>query len=250
MKEYLKKIIRPLYYYIKKRLFYIMEFILVADINDFKSIPIIINNRNRYSCLLRLIAFLKQNGYHNIYIIDNASTYPPLLDFYKKCECKIFYLSENVGYLALWETDIYKEFVGHYYVYTDPDVVPIDECPDDFIQYFFKILKSRPFAQKVGFSLQINDIPECYNKKEDVIKHEKQFWVKKNGNYYFAAIDTTFALYRPWAKGPANFYYEHIRTDYPYTARHLPWYVDSSNLSSEDIYYLNNVKSSTHWSNL
>ena len=51
-----------------------------------------------------------------------------------------------------------------------------------------------------------------------------------------ADIDTTFALYRPLdrrrhGEGRA------LRTGPPYVARHLPWYLDSSNLSAEDAYY-------------
>lgn len=44
---------------------------------SYKNIPIIINNFNRLTCLQRLIASLEVRGYHNIYIIDNNSTYPP-----------------------------------------------------------------------------------------------------------------------------------------------------------------------------
>ena len=57
---------------IKKR------FLGVKRIN-YKDIPIIINNYNRLEMLTKLIHGLENKGYHNLYIIDNQSTYPPLL---------------------------------------------------------------------------------------------------------------------------------------------------------------------------
>ena len=56
---------------------------------------------------------------------------------------------------------------------------------------------------KVGFALRIDDLPQHYPLKEKVIKWEKQFWTKKvnkTDNIYYAEIDTTFALYKPFYK--------------------------------------------------
>ena len=58
----------------------------------------------------------------------------------------------------------------------------------------------------------------------------------------------TFALYRPYCKGVANIYSEVYRTSTPYLIRHLPWYVNSENMSEEEQYYVNNITQSTHWS--
>ena len=43
---------------------------------NYKDIPIIINNYNRLEMLTKLIHGLENKGYHNLYIIDNQSTYP------------------------------------------------------------------------------------------------------------------------------------------------------------------------------
>ena len=43
--------------------------------------PILINSFNRLSCLRRLIMWLTRAGYRRIYVIDNDSSYPPLLAF-------------------------------------------------------------------------------------------------------------------------------------------------------------------------
>ena len=220
-----------------------------VEINDPKHIPIIINNYNRLSYLKKLIASLEHRGYRNIYIIDNASTYAPLLDYYSSCPYQIFRLDKNIGYMALWKSEIYSMFKRSYYVYTDADMEIDEVCPDDFMQKFIDILIDHPMAQKVGFGLRINDLPDHFSKKQEVIAHESQFWENEvEPNVFEAQIDTTFALYRPFCKGKADKYQKTYRTGGKYIIRHLPWYVDSESLAYEDIYYLNSVTQSTHWS--
>ena len=213
-------------------------------------IPIIINNRNRLSCLKRLIEALEIRGYKNIYVIDNASTYPPLIEYYEKeYPYKIFRLKHNVGHLSLWKTGIIKQFRRNFFVYTDPDIVPIEDCPTDFIKVFMDVLEKYPFVEKVGFGLKIDDLPDTFNKKEEVIRWESQFWKRKLKNklpLYRACIDTTFALYRPWVFSGGNLSSPHIRLGAPYIARHLPWYNDSNNLDAEEIYYLKSCKTASY----
>lgn len=214
---------------------------------DVKKIPIIINNYNRLTYLKLLIDSLVRRGYNNIFIIDNNSTYPPLLKYYENCPFPIFKLSENLGYQALWKTKIYNKFKNSYYVYTDPDVMIEEFCPEDFLQIFFSILVKYPFAQKVGFGLRIDDLPDNYINKKKVIEWEIQFWKNEvASNIYRAHIDTTFALYRPFC---GKYAIETYRTGYPYLMKHLPWYVDSSALSEEEKYYITSITQPTHWSN-
>jgi hypothetical protein len=216
--------------------------------SDFKNIPIIINNRNRYTYLLQLLNWLEINGYKNIFIIDNASTYQPLIEYYKKTSYKVFYLSENVGYLSLWKTGLIKQFEKEYYVYTDPDVLPIAGCPDDVLEKFYNILQRYSNIEKVGFGLKIDDLPLCYKDREKVIEWESAFWKKEvEKDVYDAAIDTTFALYKPYTNG-SNYFQNSLRTGDRYQLQHLPWYEDSSNPTDEDLFYKNNVKKgSSHW---
>ena len=55
---------------------------------DYQQIPIFINSRDRLICLQRLIDWLQNAGYRNIYILDNDSTYPKLLNYYLKSRGK------------------------------------------------------------------------------------------------------------------------------------------------------------------
>ena len=216
---------------------------------DYKRVPIIINNFNRLSYLERLIASLELRGYTNIYIIDNCSSYPPLLEYYRQTSYKVFRLKRNIGYRALWESGIYNRFKHSFYVYTDVDMEIDPMCPDNFMERFIDIMSRYPLCQKVGFGIRIDNLPECYSNKGQVIKWESQFWQDEvEVGLYRAQIDTTFALYRPFCRGVASAYHQTFRTGFPYVIRHLPWYVDSANLSDEERYYLQSIKSSTHWS--
>lgn len=247
--ERFRVLLRPLVYFLRTLKRWILSLIYPSKITDARQIPIIINNRNRLEYMLQLIYALEARGYTNIYIIDNNSTFPPLLNYYEECKYHVFRLKENVGHLAMWDTDIYKQFIRDYYIYTDADVVPVDECPEDCIELFWKTLKSNPRVQKVGFSLKIDDLPDHFDKKKDVIEWEKQYYQKKGkGNFYIGFIDTTFAMYRPFMRaGLGALMY---RAGFPYQARHMPWYVDSKNLSEEELYYIENASTSTHWTKL
>jgi hypothetical protein len=239
-----------LYYRIVSFLYYLVELLFPPKIIDYKKIPVIINNFNRLDTLKKLIDSLEKRGYKNIYIIDNLSTYPPLLDYYKSCNYTIFFLKKNVGMNALWKSGIYKKFRNNFFVYTDSDVVPIAECPDDFLLFFLQCLKKYKLARKVGFSLKIDDIPDCNVLKDMIIRCEEHFFhdYKRDDMLYWAPIDTTFALYRPRGKRKhANSNIEMYRTAYPYMARHVPWYVDSKNPDVEDRYYIEHSKLDAYW---
>ena len=245
MSEKLKFVVHK-YYHMSIILFNKLRWLILGRrLVNSKDIPIIINNFNRLTYLKSLINSLTSRGYHNIYILDNKSTYPPLLDYYKTCPFTV----GNLGYKALWISGIFNRFKDSYYVYTDSDMEISAECPDDFMQHFLDILERYPLTQKVGFGLRIDDLPDHFINKEKVIEHESQFWAKEvKKGIYRADIDTTFALYRPYCKGVANKYVEAYRTGFPYLINHLPWYVDTNNMSEEECYYVNHIAQSTHWS--
>lgn len=215
---------------------------------DLKKIPIIINNYNQLDYLKRLIDALEKRGYSNIYIIDNASTYPPLLEYYMHCPYTVYKLKDNLGYLALWKSGLFELFKRDYFVYTDPDVEPVEECPDDFMERFYNLMRKYKYSAKVGFSLRISDLPDCFGNKQKVIEWESKFWKKEaEPNVYKAPIDTTFALHRPFTFSTSREEEKMLRVGEPYTLRHLPWYVDPDNMSENMKYYIEKSQQSTHW---
>lgn len=139
-----------------------------------------INNRDRLTCLLSLIKWLEQLPYIQIVILDNDSTYKPLLDWYAKCKYEILYLGKNHGHTALWSENKFSrngkqiqfQKPGDWYVYTDPDIIPREDCPLDAIQRFREIMLRYPDQYKVGFGLEIKEIPIDHPLYSKIMDHE------------------------------------------------------------------------------
>lgn len=212
----------------------------------FQDIPIIINNRNRLTTLVALIEWLERAGMQRIFVLDNASTYVPLLEYYRVSKHPVVHLRDNVGFLALWETAVWHEFADGYYVYTDADIVPDQDCPPDLVGRLLEVLDQYPDLEKAGPGLRIDDIPDANHLKKEIQAAEARFWSTPAGPGVFdAEIDTTFALYRPFARG--GYWAKAFRTGPPYVARHLPWYIDSSAVDAEEQYYRQHSRHSTYW---
>ena len=246
-----KKYLIKIYYKIEINYFILLEFLFSKNIFNYKSIPIIINNRNRLTYLKRLIYSLEIRGYYNIIILDNDSTYEPLLNFYKnECKYKICYLNANLGHLALWKSSVFNDYKYSYYIYSDSDLELVEDCPENFIQKILLEMQSNKYIQKIGLSLKTDNLPDCFDLKKDVMNWEEKFYgniYKHNKDFFVAHVDTTFAVYRPFAYGGSSDHHFTLRTSFPLMASHLPWYVDSKNLTIEDKFYIKNAITSTFW---
>ena len=214
---------------------------------DFYGIPIFIISYNRKDTLEQCINRLKEDGYRNLIILDNSSTNKELLSYLNTLEYKVYFLKNNYGHHVLWDCGLFNEIIqNQYFVLTDPDVLPIERCPKDYVEQFYEILQKYPDKTKVGFSLQLNDLPDTYKYKYDIIRFESFYWEKRlkyRFPIYDAPVDTTFALYRPTGGTKIETFYNGIRTGYPYVAKHLGWYVN--NFSQEDYYKSTNNAIST-----
>ena len=206
---------------------------------DFYNVPIFIISFNRLSYLENTISWLERKGYRNIKIIDNASTYPPLIEYYDKTPYEVFRLTKNQGHMVFWENEIFAKYREDLYAVTDPDVYPVEECPSDFVEVFYKLLMKYPRIKKAGFSLKIDDIPKDAPMYTEVNKWERayNFFKVPGKELYTADIDTTFALYIPDELDISRRFHVAVRTGYPYQLRHLPWYKMPGDVTAEDIYY-------------
>lgn len=215
------------------------KFFASHDNMDFYSIPIFIISFNRLSYLEGLVDRLEGMGYKNIYIIDNNSTYPPLLEYYKQTKWKVFKMKRNYGHKVFWTCRMFKKYRNDLYMVTDPDIMPISNCPNNFAEVFYKTLKKYPRIKKAGFSLKINDIPKSSLLYKDIIEWESNFSTFRIPftNEYNADIDTTLALYIPDYLDISKHFITAVRIGTPYQARHLPWYTKKEEVSEEDIYY-------------
>ncbi len=221
-----------------------------VKINPFQ-IPILIISYNQLKNLNLLVTFLLDNGYQNIVIIDNNSTYLPLKAYLKEMEGKIevCYLNKNFGHTVFWKNKkLIDNYGQNYFALTDPDIIPDTNCPSDFMSYFLKQLNANLSVNKVGFSLLTDDIPDFNKDKEIIINWEKQFKTRKTKSGDFIAdIDTTFALYRPNKFMNSLFFFKALRTKKPYFARHGGWYINQNSLSDEEQFYINSANSSSSW---
>lgn len=217
-----------------------------------KNIPIIIISFNQLFYLKQLIDFLLQNNFERIVIIDNKSSYLPLLKYYevlnKDDRITIHYNKVNDGHRVFWKNKEYKRLYGKgYYVITDSDIVPLDECPSNFMDVLIGKLKFYNKKIKVGLSLKIDDIPNHNNNKQTVLDWESKFQSKNEFGDHDAPIDTTFAIYKPINQFSYYKYYDAVRLAYPFQAKHGGWYINSNNLTEEQLYYSKTANSSSSW---
>ena len=216
---------------------------------DFFNIPIYIISYNRFEYLRQMLEWLEKCGYKNITIIDNNSNYEPLLEFYKTCPYNVIRMKKNYGHFVFYKhIRFFWKRILSFYILTDPDLSLVEECPNDFVEQFVKIMVDYPSYYKVGFSLRIDDIPDDYYLKYEVLVCHTRFYEKiiNNPKYaykiYNAPIDTTFALNSPDLYSPFTGYkYKGLRTGTPYQLRHLPWYVTQRNSEVE-----NYIKTARH----
>jgi hypothetical protein len=216
--------------------------------------PIYINNFNWLTPVRALVDFFCGIPRTEVIILDNKSTYPPLLEWYAKCKQRVLYLDDNYGEYAPWTSGAVlpahehrAEYSSDYYVVTDPDL-SLATCPGDVLNILLQGSQKYPSVTKVGVSLEIDDIPSTSPLFSNVTSWEKQFWTHRRDNRFFDAdVDTTLALYHvdvPFSRARTTG--NSLRSDRPYTARHLPWYIELATMTAEERYYITST-SKGHW---
>lgn len=206
--------------------------------------PVLVICRDRVAPLRDLLGWLVDEGMTNVHLIDNASTYPPMLDLLDATRHTVQRLGRNVGHTSPWLPQLAHLRSGPFVV-TDCDVVP-DADAHGAVEHFVDLLNRYRSVVKVGFGLHVDDLPDHYARRQEVIDWESQFWTRPLAeDVYMATLDTTFALHRPrtpYTLGPA------LRTGGRFMARHEPWYQDSSHVTEDLAYFQARAGASTTWS--
>lgn len=180
---------------------------------------------------------LTLNPDEQIIILDNGSTYPPLLEWYDKVQGIIEVRKlKNEGHLAFWGIGMDKE-VGEFFVYTDSDLELDENFPKDWKEQMLELIKSHKI-NKIALAIRIDDLPEHYRYRNQVKRNEGRWWLEEVEKGVFKAdTDTTFALMRnihdncfPSLRVAKN----------GFICRHVPFYIDLDNLDPEEKYYLDN----------
>jgi len=177
-----------------------------------------------------------------VILVDNGSIYQPLLDWYKECPYKVHLLDNTYNHKSPWTANIVE---GENYIVTDHDL-DISGVPDDMVEFLFKGLRGG--AVKSGLSLRLDDLPEN-EFTDEVVSWERKFWETKQDRdgFYHSDIDTTLALYSARRLKKVPNFFNAVRAPYPYTARHLPWYLTPSTVTEEEDFYSKNLNTCGYW---
>jgi hypothetical protein len=209
-------------------------------------VTVILNNRDLLMWPRAMIESIERfEDLAEILIVDNGSTYEPLLQYYKSQPHEVLYL-DNLGHKAPWTEKVKRRLKTALYVVSDPDL-DLSGTPRDCLAHLAHCLRKFPQAGKIGLGLTFDDVPPQSPYYRHVNTFEKSYWdlpVYEN-LVRPAAVDTTFAIY------DTSLLHEYRicggRTNVPYTARHLPWSVVTPD--AEFRYYLEraNASSSYTW---
>ncbi len=201
---------------------------------------------------------------HEVIIVDNCSTYPALLEWYKTCPYKVI-STEGVTLETynrfVWEMNLPDLCCPNdeYYAVTDSDL-ELNNIPKDFAQVLVADIERSGGVIKSGFSLRTDDLPDNHYAARYKEGEKNNFLNQDPSGFYDIPIDTTFAVYskdrtknidklwlHPGCTVPDSFmdsryFYRSHRSPAPYMARHLPWYLDINNLTEEHLYHISVAK--------
>jgi hypothetical protein len=197
---------------------------------------VVINNRDRLTTTVKLVEDLLNRNTKSIWIIDNGSSYPPLLDWYNKLPSDVtLFRYHNIGHYALWSSGLIKQIKEDWCFYTDSDIELNSKMPVEYQCYMLDVA-NKYSIDKIGAALSIDNIPDHYSLKEQVLRNEDRWWLNEvEPNIYRADTDTTFCLIKKVDQ------FESLRIAGDFTCKHTPWYIDLNNLDEEEKYYISNI---------
>lgn len=214
------------------------------DLENLHNIPVFIISYDRLSYVVQMVEALQKYGMKNIHIIDNKSSYKPLIKWLKTCPCTVHYMDKNWGHEVFWRSGQFKKYMKSVYIVTDPDIELNKNLPPDWLETMYQKLGEYRNVTKIGFELRWDDLPntlQSKNIKNTILTEYHKIRIPcEDLEMYLCDIDTIFALYRPGNPRPSSKkYYQGIRIvgEGRYLARHIPWYFDKKNETEEDRYY-------------
>ncbi len=175
-----------------------------------------------------------------VYVVDHDSSWPPALLWLAELDdtpgVTVLRRGENAYPWELWKWEPFREVLWgdtEPYLVTDPDVIPSDDCPGDWVTRLADVL-ARSGCVKAGLGLRLDRLPGSRREQAD---YESVFWKDEwEPGVFRANVDTTLALYRPYTEYPLFALGPAVRTGFPYVADHLPWY-EGDELSPELRHY-------------
>jgi hypothetical protein len=192
-----------------------------------KNLTVVIIGYNQYTYIKKMVNQLKDLT-NDIIIIDNNSTFKPLLDYYEtEYKYTLLKMDKNHGH-KVYERKFVNNICGNLFVITDPDLEFNEKLPKTVLNDFIR-LSNQYRAGRIGMAIEINSSKirsELTYAGMPLKTWEGRFWTNKikDSKYelYNAPIDTTFCL----LNYKHNKYGLSIRVAGNYVCKHLPWYYD------------------------
>jgi hypothetical protein len=193
------------------------------------AIPIIVIAWNNLTFVKSFINQI-QHLTDKIIIMDNASTYSPMFEYYDTLEklnpnkYEIRRLDKNYGHNVCYT---FIDTLPDTFCMSDPDLQLNPKMPHNLIEQLIYISNTY-HCGKVGLALDITDhelfIPgNCHDLVYSIESgYYKNKIVSDNYEMYYAPIDTTFCLINK--KFNIELAQNNIRVAGLFTAKHLPWY--------------------------
>jgi glycosyltransferase involved in cell wall biosynthesis len=219
----------------------------------FLGIPVIIPSFNQLYYVKNTIKQLKRFGLFNFIILDNGSTYPPLVKWFEETKIPVVIDLSNPGPRTFFTDSEIWERLPNYFIVTDPDLEYNEKTPDSLVDDLIEISETFCFP-KIALALDKSDTEAMIPIVEDC---EGGYWktviarTKYGDPIYDAKTDTTFALYnkkfvtRPGLLAWDADFFTAPRIAGRFTCKHWGWYYKKPVPKNEHEYYKNTA---THWS--
>lgn len=217
-------------------------------------IPVVLLAYNNPTLLRSLIDQLEKCFNASVSVIDNGSTYPPMVSYLDELKARnitVYHMSRNLGPHVLFKEG--REILSQlpqYFALSDSDLRLNDHTPSNFL-CIFAVLTDLLSTPKVGVALDLYDKDDMltlkkYNARPSIYAWEKGLylqrmmvpgWEEINTMLYKSSIDTTFAVYNKKhmldANGNFAFTYSAVRVAGIFAAKHRPFYRRTFNLLNE-----------------
>lgn len=213
-------------------------------------IPVYIPAFNNPTYTSMMVEQLQAWNLRNITVIDNGSTYAPMVRLLESFEstCKVVWLGQNGGPHFLFSDPHSFASLPELFCVTDPDLLFCSEMPQDFLLTLTELTHIHKVG-KAGLALSLEDAAaykqdfyQITGENYRIWEWEARFWTKPAGHtlqgdpVFRADVDTTFALYNKRYFMPERFY-DAVRVAGRYACRHLPWYKQSFMPVDEEEFY-------------
>jgi hypothetical protein len=206
-------------------------------------VTVVINNRNLLTWPREMVSRIeKYENLAGIILVDNQSSYPPLLEWYQTSPHPVIRLDGNVGHEAPFSQRVLDAIPTEDFVVTDPDLGLLD-TPNDTLTHLRQLLHQNPALGKVGLSLDWRTVPRQSPYYAHCHGYERELWDRPQIGLHLrsAPVDTTLAVYNK--KIACHYFIGGARTEPPYTARHYPW--ELVGVTEEYRYYLDRASTSS-----